>query len=54
MNLTLSSPFGCAHLEIQSIDVASFLGRTFTIVAPGEESSFVDIDAELDELLWRG
>jgi hypothetical protein len=53
VNIALSSPFGEAHFEAPRSSTANFLTRTYEAVAPGHESEFVDVDAELDELLWR-
>ena len=33
--------------------MAEFLNRTFRLIAAGHESDFIDVDSELDELLWR-
>ena len=53
LNLALSSPFGEAHFEAPRSSTAAFLARTYEVIAAGEESNFVDVDTELDELLWR-
>ena len=53
LNIALSSPFGHAHFEAPMIALADFLNKTFSLIAAGSESDFVDIDSELDELLWR-
>jgi Streptomyces sporulation and cell division protein, SsgA len=53
LNIALSSPFGQAHFEAPISAIADFLNRTFGIIAAGHESDFVDVDSELDELLWR-
>jgi Streptomyces sporulation and cell division protein, SsgA len=53
LNIALSSPFGEAHFETSRSSTAAFLGRTYEVIAPGHESDYVDVDAELDELLWR-
>ncbi len=53
LNIALSSPFGQAHFEAPTTAIADFLNRTFGIIAPGCESDFIDLDGELDELLWR-
>jgi hypothetical protein len=53
LNIALSSPFGQAHFEAPRSAVADFLNRTFGIIPPGRESDFIDVDGELDELLWR-
>ncbi len=53
LNIALSSPFGEAHFEAPRSSTANFLGRTYEVIAPGHESQFVDVDTELDDLLWR-
>lgn len=53
LNLALSSPFGEAHFEVPHSATAAFLDRTFDMVAAGAESEFLDVDTELDDLLWR-
>jgi hypothetical protein len=53
LNIALSSPFGEAHFEAPRSSIANFLTRTYEAVAPGHESDCIDVDAELDELLWR-
>jgi hypothetical protein len=51
MNISMTSPFGHAQFEAPAEDVARFLQRTYRIVPVGEESDFVDFDAELTALL---
>jgi hypothetical protein len=53
LNVALSSPFGHAHFEAPISAIADFLTRTFTVIPAGHESTFINIDSELDELLWR-
>jgi hypothetical protein len=53
LNIALSSPFGHAHFEAPVSAIADFLARTFAVIPAGEESAFINIDGELDELLWR-
>jgi Streptomyces sporulation and cell division protein, SsgA len=53
LNIALSSPFGEAHFEAPRSSLAAFLSRTYEVIAPGDESDNIDVDAELDELLWR-
>ena len=53
LNLSLSSPFGTAHFEAPLAPLNDFLNRTYEIVAAGRESDFIDIEAELDDLLWH-
>ena len=51
LNIELSSPFGQAHFEAPAQALAAFLQRTYQIVPAGQESGFVDIEAELNDLL---
>ena len=53
LNIALSSPFGEAHFEAPAEAIANFLDRTFRIVPMGRESQAIDIDAELNGLLWQ-
>ena len=53
LNLALSSPFGEAHFEAPRSETSAFLARTYQVVAAGRESDYLDLDAELDDLLWR-
>jgi Streptomyces sporulation and cell division protein, SsgA len=53
LNIALSSPFGQAHFEAPMISIADFLNRTYGLIAAGCETDFINIDGELDELLWR-
>jgi Streptomyces sporulation and cell division protein, SsgA len=53
LNIALSSPFGQAHFEAPMMSIADFLNRTYRVIAAGHESDFINIDSELDELLWR-
>ena len=54
MNIAMSSPFGAAQFEIGAQAVAGFLYRTYKVVAVGDESGYLDFDAELAELLSQG
>ncbi len=51
LNIELSSPFGQAHFETATDDVADFLARTYEAVPAGSEASHVDVGAELSDLL---
>ena len=53
LNIALSSPFGEAHFEAPLGEVAKFLRSTYDIVPTGAESDFIDVDSELDDLLWQ-
>jgi hypothetical protein len=51
LNIELSSPFGQAHFEAPAQAMSAFLRRTYQIVPGGRESDYIDIGAELDDLL---
>jgi hypothetical protein len=51
LNIELSSPFGQAHFEAPAQAMAAFLRRTYQIVPAGKESSYIDIETELNDLL---
>lgn len=51
MNIALSSPFGQALFEAPLSPLAEFLQRTYEIVPAGRESDFIDIEAEIGNLL---
>ena len=51
VNIELSSPFGQAHFEAAADEIADFLTRTYEAVPAGAETSHVDVDAELTDLL---
>jgi len=51
LNIELSSPFGRAHFEAPARAMSAFLQRTYQIVPGGQESDYVDIEAELNDLL---
>jgi hypothetical protein len=53
LNIALSSPFGEAHFEAPRSTTSAFLNRTYEVIAPGHEADFIDVDGELDDLLWR-
>ena len=52
LHIALSSPFGRALFEAPLSPLADFLQRTYEIVPAGHESDFIDIEAEIDNLLW--
>jgi len=52
LNLSLSSPFGDALFEAPLNPMADFLHRTYEIVPAGREPEHVDMDTELQNLLW--
>jgi Streptomyces sporulation and cell division protein, SsgA len=51
LNIELSSPFGQAHFEAPARAMSAFLRRTYQIVPAGQESDYIDIEAELHDLL---
>jgi len=53
LNIALSSPFGDAHFEAPLTATAEFLRSTYGIIPAGTEGDFIDVDSELDELLWQ-
>ena len=53
LNIELSSPFGQAHFEAPAQAMSAFLQRTYQIVPAGRESSYLDIEAELNDLLRK-
>jgi hypothetical protein len=53
LNIELSSPFGQAHFEAPAQAMSAFLQRTYQIVPVGKESSYIDIEAELNDLLRK-
>jgi hypothetical protein len=53
LNISLSSPFGQAHFEAPLAATSDFVRRTYGVIPAGQEDEFIDLDGELDELLWR-
>ena len=51
LHLELSSPHGQAHFEAPAREVSDFLRRTYQIVPAGGESGYIDVEAELNDLL---
>ena len=51
LNIAMSSPYGQAQFEVSAKAIEDFLERTYQLVATGQESSYLDFDAELTELL---
>jgi hypothetical protein len=51
LEIELSSPFGHAHFEVPSGEVAGFLDRTYSLIPAGAEGDHVDVEAELADLL---
>jgi hypothetical protein len=53
LNIELSSPFGQAHFEAPVKEVSAFLRRTYAMVPAGDEADFVDVEAELTDLIRK-
>ena len=51
VNIAMTSPFGHAQFEAPAAAIASFLHRTYLIVPEGQETHYLDWDAELTVLL---
>jgi hypothetical protein len=51
LNIAMSSPFGQAQFEVSARAIGTFLERTYQVVPAGQESGYLDFDAELTELL---
>jgi hypothetical protein len=51
LTIELTSPYGQARFETPAGQVTDFLRRAYQIVPEGEESSHIDLDAELNDLL---
>jgi hypothetical protein len=53
LNIELSSPFGQAHFEAPIKEISDFLKRTYAIVPGGDETDFVNVEAEIADLLRK-
>jgi Streptomyces sporulation and cell division protein, SsgA len=51
LNISMTSPFGHAQFEASATAFETFLARTYELVPDGDESEYMDFDAELTELL---
>jgi hypothetical protein len=51
LNIVLGSPSECARFEASAAGIEAFLARTYELVPAGQESAFLNLDAELAELL---
>jgi hypothetical protein len=51
LNISMTSPFGHAQFEASAAAMEAFLAQTYQLVADGQESAYLDFDAELAELL---
>lgn len=50
VHVDLSSPDGTLGLLARSDEVRGFLGRTFDVVADGDEASLLDLDLLIDQI----
>ena len=53
LNISMTSPFGHAQFEASAAAFETFLARTYELVPVGDESEYMDFDAELTELLGQ-
>ncbi|MHB1593908.1 MAG: SsgA family sporulation/cell division regulator [Streptosporangiaceae bacterium] len=53
LNIALSSPFGEAHFQAPKSAAAEFLRSTYQIIPEGSETDFLNVDSELEDLLWQ-
>ena len=53
LNIALSSRSARLHFEAPRSSTAAFLSRTYEVIGAGHETDYIDVDSELDELLWR-
>jgi Streptomyces sporulation and cell division protein, SsgA len=51
MNIAMTSPYGHAQFEASAAAIETFLAQTYQLVPDGSESAYLDLDAELAELL---
>ena len=51
LNIMLGSPSGRACFEASAAAIEVFLARTYELVPDGQETAFLNLDAELAELL---
>jgi hypothetical protein len=51
LNIAMTSPFGQAQFEVSAAAIEAFLARTYQLIPDGQESAYLDFDAELAELL---
>jgi hypothetical protein len=54
LTIELTSPHGQARIQTPAGQVTDFLHRAYQIVPDGQESSHLDLDAELNDLLRHG
>ena len=53
LNIALSSPFGQALFEAPAARSPSSSGAPIELVPAGREGEFVDMESELEDLLWQ-
>ncbi len=53
LSLALSAPSGTALFETDSEPILGFLADTYELVPSGSESSYLDLDSELRDLMWH-
>ena len=51
LHISMTSPFGHAQFEASAAVFEAFLARTYELVPVGDESGYMNFDAELTELL---
>jgi hypothetical protein len=51
LNIVLGPPSECARFEAGAAGIEAFLARTYEVVPAGQESAWLNLDAELAELL---
>jgi Streptomyces sporulation and cell division protein, SsgA len=51
LNIELGPPDAYARFEADAAGIEAFLARTYELVPDGQEPAFLDLDAELTELL---
>jgi hypothetical protein len=52
VHIELCSPSGCAQFAVPRPVLTEFLERSHEVVPPGDEAGSIDLDAELDLLLY--
>lgn len=53
LNIVLGPPDECACFEASAAGIEAFLARTYELVPAGQESAWLNLDAELTELLGQ-
>jgi hypothetical protein len=53
LNVELGPPDGYARFEASAAGLGAFLARTYELVPDGQETDFLNLDAELAELLGQ-